>query len=137
MGRWRVVAIAGSVLAVLLIAGCSSSTPAETATSAPPVAVSTAPADQPATDDQPDGDTATDSESMDVDRPALAAAIAEAAGVPAETITLYCPETYPNEVGYTFECGLNDGNKDFTVTITVTDLNGNVDFEITAEGLPN
>jgi hypothetical protein len=37
----------------------------------------------------------------------------------------------------TFECGLNDGNKDFTMTITVTDLAGGVEFEIIAEGLPD
>lgn len=129
MKRNRVVAVAGSVLAALLIAGCSSGEQDQTASSAPAVDMSSA----PASEDPPDSGP----ELMDLDAPALATAIAKAAGVPAETITVDCPETYPNEVGHTFECGLNDGSKDFTVTVTVIDLAGGVDFEITAEGLPD
>lgn len=129
MKRNRVVAVAGSVLAALLIAGCSSDEPDQTPSSASAGDVSSAPA--------PDDPSDSGAELMDVDAPALATAIAKAAGVPAETITVDCPETYPNEVGHTFECGLNDGSKDFTVTVTVSDLVGGVDFEITAEGLPD
>ncbi|MDO8733233.1 MAG: DUF4333 domain-containing protein [Actinomycetota bacterium] len=129
MKRNRVVAVAGSALAALLIAGCSSGEPDQAPSSAPAVDVFSA----PASDDPPD----SGAELMDVDARALATGIAKAAGVPAEKITVDCPETYPNEVGHTFECGLNDGSKDFTVTVTVTDLAGGVEFEITAEGLPD
>jgi hypothetical protein len=129
MKRNRVVAVAGSVLATLLIAGCSSGEPDQTPSSASAGDESSG----SASDDPSD----SGAELMDVDAPALATAIAKAAGVPVETITLDCPETYPNEVGHTFECGLNDGSKDFTVTVTVIDLAGGVDFEITAEGLPD
>ena len=134
MKRNRVVAVAGSALAALLFAGCSSDEPDQTPSSASAGDESSAPASAsasaPASDD-------SGAELMDLDAPALATAIAKTAGVPVETITLDCPKNYPNEVGHTFECGLNDGSKDFTVTVTVTDLAGGVDWEITAEGLPN
>lgn len=112
--------------------------PAETPAAESPAAETPESASPAGDDDAPDDEAVADgADLMDMDLPALTNAVAQAAGVDPATLTVECEDdTYPNVVGHTFDCWLNDGSTDFVLTITVTDTTGNVDFEITAEGRP-